>query len=224
MASDRQERFEAIFAGHEWGGDSRSGPGSDPESTRPYVTFLDEWLAAHPDVTTIVEAGCGDWATTRLVNLEGRRYVGIDIVEEMIAQNNTRYGSDSVSFVRADFVDDTIPQGDVLISKDVLQHLSNASIERALAGWTRAFRYLILVNDVKKVRRTRRWKITRRTEIDKPNRDIADGESRPLRLRDAPFGLPAETSVTYRTYIPFRGGVMEYDKEILVCRTDAVGG
>ena len=149
--SPRRERFEKIFLSHEWGGDSRSGPGSDPKNTRRYVRFLNDWLARHPQVRSIIEVGCGDWATSSQVDFGDRHYLGIDIVEALVVSLRDRYGSGHTRFERLDFVEQDVPPGDLLIAKDVLQHLSNGAVSSFLSRNLPRFKYAIFANDVKKI-------------------------------------------------------------------------
>jgi hypothetical protein len=215
--SQRRQRFEEIYHRHEWGGDSRSGPGSDPKSTRRYVRFLDEWLVKHPQVRTVVEVGCGDWATSSQVDFGGRDYLGVDIVEALIESLRERYGSERNRFERLDFVEQDLPPGDLLIAKDVLQHLSNESVTSFLGRNLPRFKYAVFVNDVKKVVYRRRYLYVLPTLLQTTNADIVDGGSRPLDLRATPFNLTPEETTRYGTIISSYPDRTIYTKEIVVC-------
>jgi hypothetical protein len=60
--------------------------------------------------------------------LPDMEYVGCDIVPELVAHNNAVYATDKVSFCRLDLVSDPLPNGDVCLVRQVLQHLPNADI------------------------------------------------------------------------------------------------
>jgi hypothetical protein len=215
-AAERRKRFEEIFSNHEWGGGSRSGPGSDPSHTRPFVDFCHSWLSAHPDIKTVVEVGCGDWATSSLIDFADRSYIGIDIVEPLISENQRKYGSSRVSFQTLDFVDDELPTADLLIAKDVLQHLSNSCVLSFLDRNKDKFNYALLVNDAEKLSLKKRWFFETRRAIDFANRDILDGESRPLLLNRAPFNLRAGEQKRYNVVVRGPPDALIYTKEILV--------
>jgi hypothetical protein len=128
-AGRRRSAFEQIYHAHLWQGSSRSGPGSDPHNTTKYIEFIQNWLASHPDVRTVVEVGCGDWSTSSKIGFGAtHRYIGIDIVKSNIDNNTIKYGTNQIDFIHSDFIEEPPPFGDLLIAKDVLQHLSNISI------------------------------------------------------------------------------------------------
>jgi hypothetical protein len=83
----------------------------------------------------IVDLGCGDFAigSQLLKSLDGVRYIGCDIVPELIDHNQYRYGTPrygvgTIEFQTVDMVHDLLPDGDVCLVRQVLQHLSNAEI------------------------------------------------------------------------------------------------
>ena len=81
MSRPMTECFQTIYRERVWTGLSlsRSGPGSDLEATRPFRDFLDHFLRDHR-VQSVVDIGCGDWTSTRLVEWHGADYLGLDVV------------------------------------------------------------------------------------------------------------------------------------------------
>jgi hypothetical protein len=87
--------------------------------------------------------------------LKGRRicsaisvnYVGVDIVSELIAYNQSRFGSESVSFKCVNIIDDELPNGELCLIRQVLGHLSNKQISRVLTNCTK-FSYLLVTEAV----------------------------------------------------------------------------
>ena len=218
MTLSRSEAFEAIYLTHSWGGRSHSGPGSDPEHSTSYLRFVNQWLEKHPDCRNIVELGCGDWATTSRIKFPPRHsYVGLDIVPGVIAMNRERYQSEAVRFECSDFLCQPPPGGDLLLIKDVLQHLTNACVHDFIRNVLPRFRYAIITNDVRKYEKWRRFGIiTIRRQLQEPNIDITDGSSRPLRLDAPPFSLePAEKS-TYSVLLRKNPRRVIYEKDIVV--------
>lgn len=216
--SSRKDVFEAVYHNHTWGGESRSGPGSDPLNTVAYIGFINRWLAAHPDCKHIVEIGCGDWATSQLINLTSiQTYTGYDIVPEVIARNVATHQSSQVQFVCADFLEEPPVEGDLLIVKDVLQHLSNASVFRFIQQVLPRYRYAIIVNDVRRFQVLLflgvpvGWK-----NIQIPNADVSDGGSRPIRLDSPPFLLPVAERFSYKVILRQNPTRVIYIKDVLV--------
>jgi SAM-dependent methyltransferase len=152
--SQRRTIFEEVYASHAWGGNSRSGPGSDPTNTAKYVRFVNNWLERHPDCVSIVELGCGAWATTRLIKLSSQHtYLGLDIVPALISANREKYQFDNVKFECYDFLSQFPPNGDLLLIKDVLQHLSNDNVQQFLKRILPGSRYAIITNDIYSMKR-----------------------------------------------------------------------
>jgi hypothetical protein len=107
------------------------------------VALLAQHSGTSREELVIVDLGCGDFAVasallkslTSLKSLKGVRYIGCDIVPELIDYNQfwygtARYGSTTVEFRKIDIVRDRLPDGEVV--RQVLQHLSNAEITAIL--------------------------------------------------------------------------------------------
>ena len=61
MSSEAANVFSKIYGSHEWGGKSRSGPGSDPVLVQSYLSILKSVIATN-NVLSVVDIGCGDWS------------------------------------------------------------------------------------------------------------------------------------------------------------------
>lgn len=164
-----QQRFAAIYRNNEWG--YGSGVGSLPENTRGYITFVQDFLASL-QIASVVDFGCGDWQFSRLIDWQGARYLGLDVVSEVIEANLRTHARPGVDFAVYQ-TPAQIPECDLLLCKDVLQHLPNALVREYLALFKQRARYLLITND------------------DQPpesvNAEIEAGGWRPLRLDLAPF-------------------------------------
>lgn len=222
MSLTRKEIFEKIYHSNSWHGQSRSGPGSDPQNTASYVHFVNNWLEKHPDCQSIVELGCGDWATTRLIHLPPKRsYLGIDIVPGVVSTNQELYQSDVIHFECSDFLIHPPPHADLLLMKDVLQHLPNDSVQTFLQNTLTRYRYAIITNDAYKFEERQRFVIfTTKRELQKPNIDIKDGDSRPLILEKEPFRLQFTEKFTYSVIIREKSRKLIFMKDILVWCND----
>ena len=134
-----KEEFTRIYREHVWGGTSRSGPGSDPEMLRQYSALLVDVIKQR-QVRSVVDIGCGDWALGRTLDWSGVEYTGIDIVPDVVEHLNVSFGSNRIRFRCLDIVSDELPQADLCVIKDVLQHLSNDSVRSLLGrGWANIF-------------------------------------------------------------------------------------
>lgn len=146
----RRTTFERIYAERLWGADDAgkgtSGPGSTLDATKLYRAFLQDFLATY-HIRSVVDAGCGTWEFSQAIDWSGIDYTGLDIVASVIEADQRRFGAPNIHFAVADIVRDDLPPADLLIVKDVLQHLSNADIHRFLAQLPR-YRHVLLVNGV----------------------------------------------------------------------------
>ncbi|HXB52909.1 MAG TPA: glycosyltransferase, partial [Rhizomicrobium sp.] len=141
-SDSRRRIFQNVYKRGLWGGDGRSkffsGVGSRGEALDVYVYRMAQLLGQNSvelgRPLTIVDLGCGDFQVGRalLDALPDAIYVGCDIVPELVAHNNANYGTNRISFRRLDLVSDPLPDGDVCLVRQVLQHLSNADIQAFL--------------------------------------------------------------------------------------------
>lgn len=175
-----RERFTRIYATDEWNGGS--GEGSFPVHTRGYVRFLERFIR-HNKIRSVLDFGCGDWQFSRSVDWQGARYTGVDIVPPVIERNRAAFQREGVAFALYTGNADELPEADLLIAKDVLQHWSNDTIA-AFLPVIRRYRFALLTNCVNPAGKT-------------VNIDIEDGAFRPLDLREPPFGLDAEAVYTF---------------------------
>ena len=166
--------FQEIYRQDHWGGGS--GVGSHVSATQAYRSILASVLGGS-DVRSVVDAGCGDWQFSRLVDWSSVRYLGFDIVPELIGENEEQHGSDRVRFECADVRVTVLPKADMLICKDVLQHWDIESILRFLRRSEGRYRYMLITNDIAN------------THIapDALNSEISIGDWRTLDLEVEPF-------------------------------------
>lgn len=165
-----QDTFSEIYARDEWHGGS--GEGSLAEHNAAYVAFLERYLHKHR-VRTVVDLGCGDWQTSRNIDWGRVRYIGLDVVGSVISANRAQFGSRRVTF---DVTPDEahLPDADLLIVKDVLQHWSDQRVA-AFRTVLAQFAHVIVTNCIGVPGQPR-------------NIDIADGAFRPIDLRAEPYG------------------------------------
>lgn len=131
---DVSEIFGEIYRDGLWGGQQGefySGEGSDDAVTAGYVAVVRKYIEDH-DIRSIVDLGCGDFRVGRQLLRPGVSYVGVDLVPELIESHQKRFGGETVRFTVADIIQDPLPEGELYLVRQVLQHLSNDQIGRAL--------------------------------------------------------------------------------------------
>lgn len=185
-AADHRGVFAEIYRLGGWGKGASgyfSGIGSHaPELVEPFVGPLRDFLDAQPAPLDVVDLGCGDFNVGAQVRTSCARYVACDVVPDLIGVNKTRFASADVDFRCLDIVTEALPDGDLAILRQVLQHLSNAHIER-LVPKLGQYRYLVVADH-------------QPAGSFVPNLDIPTGVRIRLDLDSgvdlvaAPFGLP----------------------------------
>ncbi len=178
--SESEKAFSHIYHHGLWGKDRQgcgiSGPGSTLGQGKPSIEFLQNFLDTTPGITSVVDIGCGDWVLAREIDWGDRDYTGIDVVDPLIARNQSLFGSEKIHFILMDVTSTNLPSGDLAICKDVLMHLPNSLVFNVLSK-LKKFKYSILIHDVDSATK----------QI--PNRDTVVGGFRPLDLTAAPFFL-----------------------------------
>jgi hypothetical protein len=175
MRRGRCEIFTEIYETNAWkNAESRSGAGSTRARA---ATFRDDlaMLLKHLRIQALLDAPCGDFNWMVDVVPDVARYIGADIVVEMIEANKRHHGSPSRQFVVADIVSDALPRADLILCRDALVHLTLADIWRTLRNFRRTgATYLLATTFTDHV----------------SNSDIATGEWRVLNMQALPFAFP----------------------------------
>ena len=171
-----QERFARIHSTNLWSDpETRSGVGSSLDSTRALRAKLPAALK-ELDTRVLLDVPCGDFGWMQHVDLEGIGYLGGDIVPSIVAENQRRYASETRRFIHLDLTRDLLPDADVLLCRYCFVHLSYANIAAALANIRRSNLRFILMTS-----------FPGRGD----NRDVIDGDWRPLDFQAPPFSFPA---------------------------------
>ena len=178
--------FEYVYWKEFWG--KGSGEGSTIANTRPYVDFLHRFLK-RMDIKSVVDLGCGDWQFSETIAWGDIRYRGYDVAVKLVAANQQRHGRPNISFhtIEDDF--SVLPEADLLIVKDVMQHWPHKAIHRFRPMLER-YRHVLITNCV-----------APRGKTD--NVDILLGEFRPLDLRRPPFAWPLTEVCRYAVPRPW---------------------
>lgn len=177
---EKQIVFQKIYQNHVWQGLSKSGPGSDPHKSMPYLQALQRLINdSNLNIRTIIDLGCGDWSLSSRIKWEVDSYIGVEIVPELVNHLNQNFSANHISFLCADFIEDKLPTADLLIIKDALQHLPNNSILKFLNQVLPKYRLALITN------------------VGIFNSNIQTGDWRPIRLLEDPFSLKAKELLFY---------------------------
>ncbi len=195
--SEVKRAFEKIYEGRHWGdGETVSGPGSSlfaTEKIRDELPRVLKRIGMQPPDWSLLDIPCGDFnwmreclsAPTSVLPdgypnpdyfekypLVAMRYIGGDIVPELIDRNRNKYPDRD--FRELDLISDELPKVDVVFSRDCLVHLPYSAIKKAIKN--------VVSSGAK-------WLITTHFP-GRVNHDIPTGSWRPLDLTAEPFFLP----------------------------------
>jgi SAM-dependent methyltransferase len=164
--------FNSIYRTNAWG--KGSGSGSTEENTRQYRIWLEAFMR-HNRICSVTDVGCGDWQFSQHIDWQGVRYIGVD-VSSIVMENTQRYSRSGIEFKVLDATKTPLPEADLLIAKDVLQHWSNSDVQSFIPQLT-LFRYALITNG------------HCITQDPRTNTDIPAGSWRPIDVSRPPFNL-----------------------------------
>lgn len=159
--------------------ESGSGPGSSVAHTlelRERLPIVLQGLG----VRSLLDAPCGDFNWMQHVCLGVDEYVGVDILPEIVAENEARYGGPGRRFARLDLMRADLPRADAIFCRDMLVHFSFAHIFDTLRNFRRSGATYLLTTSF---------------TDERPNRDIETGGWRTLNLTLPPFDFPPPARV-----------------------------
>jgi SAM-dependent methyltransferase len=173
-----ERRTQAIFTDiHRTGfwnsTESKSGPGSSRVQTELIRKTLPE-VIQRLGVTSVLDAGCGDFGWMKDVLAPEVSYFGLDLVRPLVEQNEKLYGGQNRKFLVADVSKDPLPRADLVICRDCLVHLTDRQIRAAVRNFRSSGARFLMA--------------THFPELP-VNHDIVPGEWRPVNLSIEPHGL-----------------------------------
>lgn len=193
--------FSRIYREEDWSGqlgsEAQSGLGSREDTTREFRAFLETFLRDQ-NISSVVDAGCGHWPSgyQQYMNWQNVRYVGLDVVPYVVEENQAYFMQDSgeamkkhalktSEFIVGD-VCGLLPAADLLIVKDVLMHLPNASVrsflEHSVNTKLPRYRFVMLVQNMMPMNLREMM-------------DIEAGQLLPFDITQPPFGATSFRNV-----------------------------
>ena len=169
-----KEVFTEIYNQNCWGSsESISGVGSERINTKSLIKSLDK-LFLDLDIKSILDIPCGDFNWMQQVNLRNKNYIGADIVAQIIVENKKKYQQENIKFEVLDLTCSSLPQSDIVITRDCLVHLS----------------YNDIYNSIRNIKSSKsKYLLTTSYPKNNINYDIVTGEWRKLNLQIKPFNF-----------------------------------
>ena len=169
------EIFNDIYTRRVWG--DGSGGGSNPEFCVAYIEMLNRLLAKRKP-RRVLDIGCGEGHLALAVDWGASRYIGVDVVQPVLERARKLLCGD---FFVLDALVDPLPRAELVILKEVTQHLDNVSVQQL---FTRLRNYPAVLHCS--------------ALVGKVNGSIAMGDTRGVDMALPPFTLQCETLLTYQ--------------------------
>jgi SAM-dependent methyltransferase len=130
--------FADVYRRNAWGGNTgcHSGPGSHLAAiVEPYLESVTQFLKGLPKKPVVVDLGCGDFNVSQHLVPYTSLFIGCDIAGAVIERNGRLFPR--VAFRQVDITRGPLPEADICIVRQVLQHLDNRRIVAALRKMVR---------------------------------------------------------------------------------------
>jgi len=180
------EIFAEIYRENRWGGERgrfHSGSGSSGDHARAYANAITAFIRSQ-NIRRVVDLGCGDFRIGAQLLDTGVLYTGVDIVADLVQRNIEQYASERVRFECLNIIEDELPDGDLCLIRQVLQHLSNEQISRVLTN-VEKYRHVIVTEHYPAPG------ALRRKNLDKPcGEDVRVYDGSAVFLDAPPFSRP----------------------------------
>jgi len=166
--------FTQIYKTNQWGSrETVSGPGSELRFTQKISQKLSALIKLF-GITSIADAPCGDLNWMRYVDIGTCKYIGIDIVQELIERNTRIFGPTKV-FRHVNLIENIIEKVDLIICRDLLAHLTCEQVFTVLRNFKKSGSKYILVTT---------------SATTETNYNIETGDWRRINLELPPFNFP----------------------------------
>ena len=163
-----------------------SGPGSTLDRTKTIRQILSDMVQTY-DIKTMIDAPCGDltWMSYFLKEHPTIGYTGYDASQRSLKRASDRLREmhiTNATLINEDIVKTTFPKVDLIFERDGLQHLSNGAALQILKNYADSGSTFLLAT-------------MNLTHYNQWNRNIEDGEYRPINLLLPPFRLPSPIAI-----------------------------
>ncbi len=205
FSGSNKDIFQSIYFDNRWGDNSSlSGTGSNLEQTtfirKEFPIILQKYK-----IKSILDIPCGDFFWMKELCLDEYKYIGADIVTELIKINNDKFKTKNKKFINLDLTKEKLPKVDLIFCRDCLVHLCNDDIFKVLKNINNSdFKYFMTTNFPNRL----------------SNKDIATGSWRTINLTKAPFNLPEPIESIYENCT--ENGYEFSDKSLSIWGKDSI--
>lgn len=181
-SNSTQETFKVIYDKNLWNEkESKSGVGSIELNTKKIRENLYSLLKKY-NINNFLDAPCGDFNWMKTINFDKIKYIGGDIVEDIIIKNTDLFKNESRTFIKIDITKDKLPDVDLIFVRDCLVHLND----------------LLIFDFIKNLKSSNiKYLLTTNFPFTKNNYNITTGNWRPINLQKKPYNFPKEIDILW---------------------------
>jgi len=168
-------KFAFVYRMNLWGNpESISGDGSTMEYTENIREQLPLFFKQY-GIGRVFDAPCGDYNWFRHIERDGVAYVGGDIVDAMVRENQRKFGDSDTSFVRFDIRNSPFSKAGLWFCRDCMFHLPTHDVMAAFGNFAKS--------DIPYVLTTSHLDTSKNTELPR-------GGFRTINLELPPYNFP----------------------------------
>jgi len=198
--------MEQVYEKNLWGTNNSkfySGDGShNPEIVQPYLDAVTSFFKSFKEPLVVCDLGCGDFNVGKELIKYTKKYIAVDIVPALIKQNKEKFTEDNLEFHCLDIAVDDLPDGDCVILRQVLQHLSNYEVQN-VANKLAKYKYIVLTEHLPNGNFI-------------PNKDIISGQGIRLKKQSGIDILASPFSLKIKEEKQLSAVVLDNDKGVVV--------
>ena len=132
---NNKDIFETIYKRNLWESkESVSGKGSEKAAVQSIIKELPLILEKY-GIKSLIDAPCGDYLWMSTLKFKFEKYLGVDIVSDLILKNKEKYAASTINFECADITDYEFPDFDAVLCRDCFIHLPFSCIFSALENF-----------------------------------------------------------------------------------------
>jgi hypothetical protein len=170
-----ESRFTEIYSTWAWGSkETVSGSSSTLVKTIELRNALPSFFTKY-NINSLFDCGCGDFHWFQHVPLGSIAYIGADVVEHMIRENQNEYTAPTVHFQKMDVLVDPPETTDLWIVRDICGLYPFESIQQLLLKFVESKTPYLAITSF---------------PMEEQNVEGAIGILRPLDLQKEPFLFP----------------------------------
>lgn len=140
--------FSEVYEKNIWRGNKEEpfsgGCKLNEKYTLKYIEIVKNFIEENK-VKQVIDLGCGNFEVAKQFLKSGIQYLGIDVVPGLIKYLEENYSGSTIGFQCLDITQDELPDSELCLIKEVVQHFSNNQIIDVLEK-CKKYKYTIITD------------------------------------------------------------------------------